>query len=382
MDEYAKELLQTAIQTLNNLTAYVAGQEASFAAARSQFNIVSFVESEEGDTMTPKYLDGNFRQKGNILEYRFRHNDVQISVSGASKAECWSKRTKIITGETKTKRKDSFTTEQWFYEWFETYKKGKTSERDQADKLRRIKNLCEVIGKISLCELDGITIQNYLNTFNEHPNAQKKVGLIIGAALKKAVTLRRIEHNPYDSCEIQRYDVEHYRALEIEEQAILFDKASEKYRGLFFFQCVTGIRIGRTLSLTVDDIDEEREEIRVFKKQQKGGKKYTFVPYLPELLDIINCPKSGVLFPDITKNSVKLYFNKLYKRLEIKNANIHSFRHTFISNLNFLKIPIKTIQEWAGHKDITTTMNTYAHLLAKGNAPTLDYLRRLAEKRA
>ncbi|MGB3860821.1 MAG: tyrosine-type recombinase/integrase [Candidatus Aminicenantaceae bacterium] len=53
---------------------------------------------------------------------------------------------------------------------------------------------------------------------------------------------------------------------------------------------------------------------------------------------------------------------KLTRELGIKNANIHTFRHTFASYLIMNGVDIVTVKELLGHSDITTTMRN-AHLM-------------------
>ena len=40
----------------------------------------------------------------------------------------------------------------------------------------------------------------------------------------------------------------------------------------------------------------------------------------------------------------------------------HDLRHSCASLLLANDVPMKQIQEWLGHSDISTTMNIYAHL--------------------
>jgi site-specific recombinase XerD len=53
---------------------------------------------------------------------------------------------------------------------------------------------------------------------------------------------------------------------------------------------------------------------------------------------------------------------KLTRELGIKNANIHTFRHTFASYMIMNGVDIVTVKKLLGHSDITTTMR-YAHLM-------------------
>ena len=52
---------------------------------------------------------------------------------------------------------------------------------------------------------------------------------------------------------------------------------------------------------------------------------------------------------------------KLIRQTRIAPASLHDFRHTFASHLAMAGVPLPTIQQLLGHKDIQTVM-IYAHL--------------------
>lgn len=60
-----------------------------------------------------------------------------------------------------------------------------------------------------------------------------------------------------------------------------------------------------------------------------------------------------------------------------ESRNLHKLRHTFVSHLMMRGVPIRQVQEWAGHADIKTTMR-YAHLSPHG----MDDLIHVLEKGA
>lgn len=56
------------------------------------------------------------------------------------------------------------------------------------------------------------------------------------------------------------------------------------------------------------------------------------------------------------------------KKAELEHIRLHDLRHTFATLLLEKGEDIKTIQELLGHKDIGTTLNTYAHVTQKMKA--------------
>lgn len=202
--------------------------------------------------------------------------------------------------------------------------------------------------------------------------------MVINASLDRAFENELIKKNPYIHITLMPYRATRKRALEISEQNIIFDSINiPKYKNLFFFACVTGIRIGRILELKFSDFDKNNY-LNVIKKQLKGLHESYFVPVLEEYVDNFKNNRD-LLFPDITYNSAKKYFEDLFKRLNIKDITIHSFRHTFVSMLYLLNVKDKQIQEWAGHNMLEVTMNTYTHLLKNGSSFIKKYLEKLVE---
>ena len=50
------------------------------------------------------------------------------------------------------------------------------------------------------------------------------------------------------------------------------------------------------------------------------------------------------------------------QRHGMKKMRFHDLRHSCASLLLANDVPLKQIQEWLGHSDISTTANIYAHL--------------------
>ena len=75
----------------------------------------------------------------------------------------------------------------------------------------------------------------------------------------------------------------------------------------------------------------------------------------------------GYVFVDamgnlIQPDSVTTGFPQLLKENGLRRIRFHDLRHSCASLLLKEGVPMKQIQEWLGHSDISTTANIYAHL--------------------
>lgn len=76
-------------------------------------------------------------------------------------------------------------------------------------------------------------------------------------------------------------------------------------------------------------------------------------------------------------------FAELVRSLDVPTIRLHDLRHTHASRLLELGVPIKVISERLGHASITTTLDTYAHLLPamdRSAAETFADILRAAEE--
>ncbi|MBQ6171012.1 MAG: tyrosine-type recombinase/integrase [Clostridia bacterium] len=58
----------------------------------------------------------------------------------------------------------------------------------------------------------------------------------------------------------------------------------------------------------------------------------------------------------------------------MKKICFHDLRHSCASVLLAQGVPMKQIQEWLGHSDISTTSNIYSHLDAESKLESADII--------
>lgn len=71
-------------------------------------------------------------------------------------------------------------------------------------------------------------------------------------------------------------------------------------------------------------------------------------------------------------DSITDWLDKFSERNDLPHINPHAFRHTLASVLCLNGIDITTISKWLGHRNVTTTMNIYEHILDKGKEQVVD----------
>ena len=178
------------------------------------------------------------------------------------------------------------------------------------------------------------------------------------------------------------------------------DKHFCKYYDGIYILFYTGLRVSEFVGLTINDIEFDKERIKVdHQLQRTRNMEYEILTpktekgerYVPMQKDVADCfrriiqnrkhPKiepmidgySGFLFLD--KNDmpmVALHWEKYFQHIREKYNSIyklqmpcitpHVCRHTFCSNMAKSGMNPKTLQYIMGHSDIGVTLNTYTHL--------------------
>jgi len=146
-----------------------------------------------------------------------------------------------------------------------------------------------------------------------------------------------------------------------------------KHRTMLMTAYAAGLRAGEIVKLRPEDIEAERQLIRV--RRGKGEKdRYTILsPRLyKELRWYWNHYRPGVwLFPGPDRNKPLCYrslnraYNAARKEARIhKGRGIHTLRHSFATHLLESGVDIRTIQILMGHRSIRTTAG-YIHLASQ-----------------
>ncbi|GAB6065331.1 tyrosine-type recombinase/integrase [Aquifex pyrophilus] len=159
------------------------------------------------------------------------------------------------------------------------------------------------------------------------------------------------------------------RALTKEEIKAIFEKVKgKKYEKIYSLFLYSGIRLGEYEKLMKENFYLDKSGILWIRltpemtKRRKGR----LVPILASDKDETLRATEKLLkwIEDFEENFkvkrgvLQVYTDRLSKRLNI-DFSIHSFRHTYITNLINSGFPVEVVKEFAGHSSVKTTVETY-----------------------
>lgn len=267
---------------------------------------------------------------------------------------------------------------------------------------------------LKVAEIESIDIQEHLN--NLKPTVAERVYNLLSTFFKYCLAERFISYSPLLTVNVPKraYTPPKKDVLTRNDVAKLNDIfASDSQLFIFKFALYTGMRVGEICALTHNDIDLTNKTITVNKNLRRiqnkdGGKKTKIVvghtktedgnriiPIYPDILMNLRThmvseenkhASKKVVF---TKNCL-LFTNKLctplradklndqFKALQVKHGivpvNFHKMRATFATMLADAGVPMKTLAEILGDKDIETVTKYYTKVDLQAKATAVKSL--------
>ena len=226
---------------------------------------------------------------------------------------------------------------------------------------------------------------NQLGDTYSHKSLQNQRGLLSGV-LTRAVDLGHLAKNPTKGVRLprgQEADRAEMRIVTPAEFADVIDLVPEHYRGFVRFLYGTGCRWGEAVALQVQDVTLPNVRIRRALKWTPSG---------PRLVGATKTKRSNrtvvvgdVMLHDLEaachgKAGTDLVFTAprggfilhrtFWSRVWLPAVSgltprprIHDLRHSHASILLAAGVPIHVVQARLGHESISTTVNTYSHLM-------------------
>lgn len=267
--------------------------------------------------------------------------------------------------------------------------------------LNKIKN--SFLGNMEIQKTTYLDIQNFYTTITDLSNSYiEKINILLNTIFKEAIKREIINKNPMINVIVPKSNKQNKQveAFSIEQQKAIIDylnKYSYKdygfyaYRNIFRILMFSGMRVGELLALYPEDIDLVNNEIHISRTITKnlqgktivGAKTKTYesartIPitelYIDDIKESLNNMKENkynLIFTSIRNepiivSNVGQYFNTLCNKLNFDfKVNPHMLRHTYATRCIESGVPAHVLQKLLGHKNITTTINTYTTIFEK-----------------
>lgn len=216
--------------------------------------------------------------------------------------------------------------------------------------------------------------ETYLKTINNQLNA----------LFNYAVRYYELNSNPCSKAgSIGKSNADEMKFWSKEEFDLFIEGIKDKKQSYVAFMVLfwTGMRIGELLALNSDCIDFESNKIHIKHTYQRiNGKDMITPPKTPKsirtiimpqflsdiLNEYVNClygytPKDRIFH--MTKHFLEHEMNRGCTNTGVKKIRIHDLRHSHATMLLGMGVQIMEVSDRLGHQKISTTLNTYAHIL-------------------
>lgn len=262
--------------------------------------------------------------------------------------------------------------------WKKTLEKTK-SGRTVITYLKSLQSFLKHVGEEDIIGVDPKKIYSYVDTSNLNTSSILTHLSAIKHFYKFAFRRGYVDREKYSQIESvidevredigrnlsQRYP----KALSKEEvREILSAVSGTKYEKIYVLFLYSGIRLSEYLALREDNFYQDKSGllwIRLLPDMTKRRKE-RLVPVLGSTKEETYAVTDRLLvwiesYDEnfrVKRGSLQVFTNRLSHRLGIP-FSLHSFRHTYITNLVNSGFPAEVVKEFAGHSNVRTTIDIY-----------------------
>ena len=300
---------------------------------------------------------------------------------------------------------NNITVSDWLQKWLEVYIVPTVSPTTLVGYKGMIRRYIDPqIGHLQIQEMNALAVQIWVNKLKVSPSSGEPLTAgtikhtyhVLRGAMDKAVQAGLIHRSPCAGIQLPKGEKKKpviYDETQI-QQLLDFARGTEMELIIDLELCM-GMRRGELLGFQWQDIDWDKNQIHIIRSRVAvDGKSVVKQPKtesgtrtvdVPEILmkklkaHKIKCMEQKIrvgrrlleedfiiVHPDgkpIYPEYVSQMFTKLQKCANLPKCRFHDLRHLCASIMVKQGVEVKVAQERLGHKDITTTMNIYAHVL-------------------
>ena len=375
-----------------------------------------------------KRLPRGIRENKGTYEARAMVNGIKINLYGSNLDRLLEEfnQAKEKAKNSVNYRKTMITLDEWFEEWFSEVKAHKVKETSVNPMKNNFKRTFGFyLGSRKLKEIKPLDVQKALNAMEQDGIANSAMREALGRlreCMEFAVGNQLIASNPCLIVEVPwtyKKSKEEIALTQEEQNTLLNEVEDSWYKEMFYFMCLTGVRVGELGGLKWSDIDFSKKTITIRRSLScsyyNGIKREVLVspktvnstrqiPFLGEMEETLKSQKKkqdrlkqelgdrwrgGEEFRDLvfttsmgspcSRYIVEKEIKKTIKRIREKEAVLavqeqrepkiirdfhpHTLRHTFATRCFENKMEPKVVQTILGHSSISITLNIYTHVL-------------------
>lgn len=341
-----------------------------------------------------KYGDGRY------VRVRKKINGVYRDFYGTSKRDAERKRDEymqqLAMGINPDLAKETLS--QSMGQWLEVVEKGqlKESSYERYEAIFRIYIQSNPLANLSVGTIKGITLQHWYNQLAKDGKTHSQINnlnKLLNKFFRYAYQEGYINRNPCSNVknpvkkEDKKKDV--FTIEEIEK--ILNASKGSRFYCLIKLLATTGMRLGEAMALTWDDVDLEKQTIKIDKSMNKvreitppktksSNRTIAFQSSLVadfKAKRVLNAKekllagydRTDLVFPNEAgelqdQSNFRKEFEKILGKIEIRYRPPHTFRHSFTSIMRQNGYSLEVIADILGHSSILTTGDIYSHASA------------------
>ena len=277
----------------------------------------------------------------------------------------------------------------YFKDWVELYKVGAVRDVTLNKYNITYRRLKELAPDLKISQLNRMTYQKLINDYALTHEKQTTMDFHhqVKAAILDAVDEGLIERDPTRKAVIKGKNPgdkkqKYLNQSELQTLISTLELKSVINRDWFILLVAkTGLRFSEALALTPNDFDFKNQTLSITKSWNYKNKRGGFIPTKNESsnrkiqLDWQKCmhfsnltiglPKDRPMFirRRIFNSTINDYLKRKCTDAGIPVISIHGLRHTHASLLLFAGVSIASVSRRLGHSNITTTQQTYLHII-------------------
>lgn len=378
--------------------------------------------------MAKRKLPKGIRENKGTYEARAMVSGVKISLYGSDLEQLVAEfeQAKNQARNNIDYRKSVITLNEWFEEWFSNVKVHKIKETSVGPMKNNYKRTFGFyVGTMKVKDVKPMHLQQAINAMEKDGVSNSAMREALGRlreCMEFAVGNQLISSNPCLIVEVPwtyKKSKEEIALTQEEQNALLIEVEDSWYKEMFYFMCLTGVRVGELGGLKWSDIDFGKKLICINRSLScnycNGVKREILVspktvnsirqiPFLGEMKEILESQREKQIklkeelgdrwrsqdeFKDLvfttgmgspcSRYIVQKEIKKVIKRMREKEAVVsvqekrepkmirdfhpHTLRHTFATRCFENKMEPKVVQALLGHSSISITLNIYTHVL-------------------